>query len=410
MSREAVELMLHTKGDKDPLTIELMGELSNRLMIGQHAVEALAYADRAYEAALSTFRDPDQPAVVKQLSNYAYALEATGQFKAAEAQWQRVLEADRKTFNPLSPQVAMALIGLGRARERSGELKESLANYEESLTVMKGYGATTGSELAIRYFAIGRAALLARQPELAVSSLTEAIAQGSQAYGRDSSRVHDAQDLRAASLTYGGDLEAADRILVKRIAQDRSTHAPSLPPLLRYRSLLERARGNAAASLSAAQEAWDTLMATEDPPPRVQGQTLSTLGQAQLDAHNVAPAAQSLERAIPMLLAAESLPTPQQADAWVALGRVRLEQGQYDDAQRWLFNAAGFWEKFDPDNVFGGEAAFWYAQTLVAKGQSSLARQQLLRATQLLETSTWPIHRELLRRGRAELAGKSPAK
>jgi hypothetical protein len=282
--------------------------------------------------------------------------------------------------------------------------------YEESLTVMKGYGATTGSELAIRYFTIGHAALFARQPELAVSSLTEAIAQGSQAYGRDSSRVHDAQDLRAASLTYGGDLEAADRILVKRIAQDRSTHAPSLPALLRYRSLLERARGNAAASLSAAQEAWDTLMATEDPLPRVKGQTLSTLGQAQLDAHDVAPAAESLERAIPMLLEAEPLPTPQQADAWVALGRVRLEQRQFDEAQRWLLTAAGFWEKFDPDNVFGGEAAFWYAQTLVAKGQSSLARQQLLRATQLLEASTWPIHRELLRRGQAELAGKIPAK
>jgi hypothetical protein len=107
---------------------------------------------------------------------------------------------------------------------------------------------------------------------------------------------------------------------------------------------------------------------------------------------------------------AESLPTPQQADAWVALARVRLEQRQLDEAHRRLFTAAGFGEKFDPDNVFGGEATFWYAQTLVPKGQSSLARQQLLRATQLLEASTWPIHRELLRRGRAELAGKSSAK
>jgi TolA-binding protein len=151
-------------------------------------------------------------------------------------------------------------------------------------------------------------------------------------------------------------------------------------------------------------------MAAGDPPPRAQGQTLSSLGQAQLDAQNLVPAAESLERAIPLLREAESVPTPQQADAWVALGRVRLEQGQFDEAQRWLSTAAGFWEKFAPDNVFGGEAAFWYAQSLVATGQTSPARQQLLRATQLLKGSTWPIYRELLRRGQAQLAGKPPVK
>jgi TolA-binding protein len=133
------------------------------------------------------------------------------------------------------------------------------------------------------------------------------------------------------------------------------------------------------------------------------------VGQAQLDAHNLAPAAESLQRAISLFREAESVPTPQQADAWVALGRVRLEQGQSDEAQRWLSSAAGFWETFDPGNVSGGEAAFWYAQSLAAKGQPSPARQQLLRAVQLLRASTWPIHRELLRRTQTQPAGKPAA-
>src|SRR4029453_12913258 len=133
----------------------------------------------------------DHPAVVRQLTNYAYALDANNRFQEAKERWQSVVESDKRTFNQDGPQVATAVYGLARSQERLGELKAALDSYRESLAAMNRYGANVSGETASRYFAIGRTALLMRQSDLALRSLADAIAHGSKAFGPQSARVHD---------------------------------------------------------------------------------------------------------------------------------------------------------------------------------------------------------------------------
>jgi serine/threonine-protein kinase len=396
LDREAVETLMRVRGANDPMTIWAVGELSNKLMIGGYAAEALSYAERAYQLARDVFVDPTNPVVVQQLANYAYAQEANGQYQAARDNWQLVVDADRKTFNPHGPQVAAALVGLGRTQEFMGELKAAIATYTASLDMMKEYAVQGSGEMAIRYFSIGRTALQARQSELALRSLTEAIAQGTARYGAQSNRVRDAEYFRAAASIYAGDFGEAEQLLDKAIKENRPGATVSLPMLLRYRALLHRARGSPDASLQDMRTAWEVLNKSAQPTRKTMAQTLSELGQAQAQNHMADDAALSLEQAIRILKEVEPIPTPQQADAWVALARARLDLGQVDASLQWADMGDRFWNQFDPGSPFAGEAAFWLGMAMLKKGNHLLGRQQLGRAVTLLEPSPWPAHWQLL--------------
>jgi tetratricopeptide (TPR) repeat protein len=144
------------------------------------------------------------------------------------------------------------------------------------------------------------------------------------------------------------------------------------------------------------QAAWDALNKSPDPSRRTIGQTLSVLGEAQLEVQMTADAIRSLEEAIPILKEVQPTPTPEQADAWIALARARLSLGQVDASLSWAEMADRFWIEFDPHSPFAGEAAFWLGTALERKGDHQLARQHLARATTLLQPSPWPSQRMLL--------------
>jgi serine/threonine-protein kinase len=409
LAREAVATLTRIRGADDPLTIWATGDLSNKLLIGRYPGEALAYAEQAYRSALDAFGDPTNPVVVQQLSHYAYAQEENGQYQAARANWERVVDANRKTFNPRGPQVATVLVGLGRAEELMGDLKAALASYTESLELMKEYAVNGSGEMAIRYYSIGRVALQARQADLALRSLTEAIAQGTAVYGTQSARVRDAEYFRAAASIYAGKFEAAERVLDKAIKDDRPGATVSMYAVLRYRALLDRARGQPDAALRNMQAAWDALSKSPDPSRKAMGQTLSGLGVAQLEAHMTADAIRSLEEAIPIFKEVQPTPTPEQADAWIALARARLDLAQVDASLPWAEMANRFWIEFDPGSPFAGEAAFWLGTALQRKGDHQLARQQLARAATLLQPSPWPSQRMLFAQaGKIRLAERRP--
>jgi eukaryotic-like serine/threonine-protein kinase len=405
LDREAVATLMRARGANDPMTIWAVGELSNKLMIGGYATEAMSYAQRAYRSALDVFGDSTNPVVVQQLANYAYAQEANGQYQAARENWQRVVDAKRKTFNPQGPQVAAALVGLGRAEEFMGELKAAIESYTASLQMMKEYAVQGSGEMAIRYYSIGRAALQARQSSLALRSLNEAIAQGAAVYGAQSSRVRDAEYFRAAAALYAGDFDPAERVLDRAIKDNQPGATVSVPMLLRYRALLDRVRGNPSDSLQRMQAAWEILNRSATPARRAMGQTLSELGQAQVQVHRAEDGARSLEQAIPILKEVEPVATPQQADAWIALARARLELGQVDASLQWAEMASRFWNQFDAGSPFAGEAAFWVGTALLKKGNQQEARQQLARSIALLEASPWPSQRQLSAQAARKLQG-----
>ena len=411
LGREAVALMTRVRGVKDAATIGAIGELSNSLMIAGQKDEALVEAERAYRLASTAFADPNHPITVGQMAHYAYALQSNGQHRAAIEKWQAVVAAQKKSFNPRGSQVAATLVGLGRSQEFLGDLKAALQSYEESLAMMQGFGAGVSGELAIRYYSIGRVALMARQADKALRFLTTAIERGSTAFGGQSGRVRDAKNFRAAALVYAGRLSDAETLLDGQIVEDRKELSPSLTngpgatlrASLRNRALLDRARGDAQGAITKLEEVGAIEGRVTGIGRKATGIALAEIGRAALDANRVDTAIASLTQAIAILREEEAMPTPQQADAWVALGRAHLLKGQVGEALRGLALASEFWQQFDPNNAFSGEAAFWYATALLTHRDHRLAQQQFARAVPLLEASTWPSHRQLALQGTERL-------
>ena len=404
MARDAVDLLLSQRGDKDTLTIDAIGELSSKLMIGRQAKEALAEAERAHRLAVAAFADPAHPTTISQLAHLAQALQANGQYSAAAVRWRGVLAAHKKAFNPRGPQVANSLLGLAVALEAQGDLLPALAAYEESLAMMQGWGAGNSGELAIRHYSIGRVALFARQPEKALLALDKAIAVGTAIYGTRGGRVRDAQNFRATALVYAGRFQEAQAVLGQHMAQDRQNQSPTLRAALRISALLDHARNDGAAvALAKIDEARAIEAKLTSLPRKALAQTQAERGRAQINAQQSDAAAESLTQAVATLREEEALPTPFQADAWVALGRARLAQERWREALEPLAMADRFWQQFDAANAFAGEAAFWHGMALLKTADPAAARAQFARAAPVLGASTWPLHRAWALRAREQL-------
>jgi eukaryotic-like serine/threonine-protein kinase len=393
--REAVQVLERAHGSKHALTVQAIGQLSNKLMIAGQAPEALVQAERAVRAARRLYPSADHPALVRQLSHYANALNFNGRTLEAREQWQAIVAADRRAFNPRGPQVSDVLLALGHAQMSLGELKDALASYEESLSIMQGFGAQPSGELAIRHFSVARAALLARQADRALASIDRAIAIGSQAYGADSARVKDALYLRGEALLRAGRLAEAQSLLDRRIAEDRAGAAPGLQRGLRIRSLLDQARGDWQSALAYSREAAAMTAAPGLGGAKVPAQQRAELGRLWLETGRLDEAASALEPAIQELQTLEPTATPQQADAWLALARVRLRQGRVAEALPGLQRADAFWRSFAPEQASAGEAAYWLGQGLAEAGDPRAAQVQELRARPLLAAAPWPVLRRL---------------
>ena len=149
---------------------------------------------------------------------------------------------------------------------------------------------------------------------------------------------------------------------------------------LRNRALLDRARGDAQGALSKLEEVGEIETRIKGIGRKASGVALAEMGRAALDAGRVDAAIESLTQAISILREEEAIPTPQQADAWVALGRAQLRKGQVDEALRGLAMASEFWQQFDPNNAFSGEAAYWHATALLQHRDQHLAHKQFARA------------------------------
>ena len=408
IARESISLFTWIRGEKDPMTIAAIGELSNKLMIAGDKSEALVQAQRAYALASAAFTEPEHPVTVGQMAHVAYALHANGQIAEAKQKWLVVVAAQKKAFNPRGPQVSASLVGLARSQEALGELTASLQNFEESLSMLQSFGSGVSGELAIRYFSIGRLALQVRQSEKAVRFFATAIEHGRAVFGERGNRVRDAENFYVTSLIYAGRLQEADSLLAKQLEQDRQSSEPgaNLRASLRNHALLSRARGEAKAALGDMEEALDVERRMSGVSRKASAATLGDMGIAKLDVRQIDAAISYLTQSMTILGKEEPAPTPQQADVWVALGRAYLLSGRNAEAAQQLASAEQFWANFDATNIFAGEAALWKARALVHADGIRVSEAKLALAMSKLQSSGWPSHQQLAVLGRTELLAR----
>jgi hypothetical protein len=77
-------------------------------------------------------------------------------------------------------------------------------------------------------------------------------------------------------------------------------------------------------------------------------------------------------------------------------GRALLILGRTDEARVTLGEADQFWRKFDPDNPWAAEASWWFAQSLIATGESERGQEILKQTRPRLLASWMPSHRALV--------------
>jgi tetratricopeptide (TPR) repeat protein len=90
--------------------------------------------------------------------------------------------------------------------------------------------------------------------------------------------------------------------------------------------------------------------------------------------------------------------TPDRVDLWVGLSRLYLRLGELDKARDYARRADEFWTQHDSTSRWAGEAAYWYAQSLVASGSTPASIGPLRRAEHILASSPFASDQQLLRR------------
>ena len=87
---------------------------------------------------------------------------------------------------------------------------------------------------------------------------------------------------------------------------------------------------------------------------------------------------------------------PSTSDLFITRGRALLILGRATEARVTLGEADQFWRKFDPDNPWAAEASWWFAQSLIATGESERGQEILKQTRPRLLASWMPSHRALV--------------
>ena len=115
-------------------------------------------------------------------------------------------------------------------------------------------------------------------------------------------------------------------------------------------------------------------------------------GDASLDLGSVDRAREYLEQALDAHPKLYSVVTPERADLWVSMARLRMQNGDVAGARKFAEQADGFWSQRDPFNPWAGEAAYWLGRTLEAAGDRATGSVVFRRASKALRTSSLPVH------------------
>ena len=375
------------------------------LMASVHKAEervelAVSGYRRAYELALETYANhPRHPRVLWAQMGYANTLALDGRPKEALPYSQAAATAAAEIFGADSVMVGFFLNSLASIQIEVGEIQAAIESSRKSLAIYERTRQRGTRDHSSRLRGLGRELLAARRPGEALQPLAAALDM--------SVRLEDVRGQRTGAAHYGlalsqlGRFEEAEALLVPIVNADEGRWTRARMLAVWHLGTMRRMQGDAHAALAKLDEAL--ALARERPRSELdRGQMLVEIGRAQFDLTQYMKAIGSLSAARELLEAAQVRPTPDHADALMALGRAHLALGQSQTAVAMLERTDAFWRDFDPENRWSGEAALWLGRCQLALGRKGEADASLNRAERILSRSVAPSDRKL-----AQVARKS---
>ena len=364
------------QGARIPLLKAIAASYESRTMY-REAAEA---AGRAYEEALKAYEGRGRhPQLVNVRLVYARNLSSTGDYATAIPLMQQAVEDTIALFGNDSRSVGQYLQNLAVVQARVGDLASARANVSRALDILAKHYGRDAPHYGAALDAAAFIALTSRRPAEAIGAYDDALAIVVRHYGPDIEHAHTIRMRRALARAYSGDVATAlDQLgAVAQSYRTRGVGGMSRP--LSSLGEAKRLDGDYAGALELQQQALAAIRAG----PTQERERMPILGEIGLDLVELGRHAEAL----PVLQQANDLfdtmlmqPTPQRADAWIAIGRAHLALGDVAKAVPPLERAAEFWRQFGPDTRWSAESALWLGRAYADAGRREEARELLARA------------------------------
>lgn len=355
-AQEALRLGEAALGPTHPKTVQLAMMVAQTLQYGVPRPElALAAAERAMTLVSSVHRDPAYPAVVDMRHIYARALGGAGQFARGIEELERAIRDASATVGTEGRKVAFMRSNLARIQRRAGRLADALANHRASAAVLvKQFAPDSWSYLG-GVVSEGQTLLVARQLAAAQAALEQSVAGLTRTMGAGHQQVITASHALWQIRAWLGDA-TAEAALTALVDGYRPDDRALLAPLLHSLGIAQRLSGHHAAALETQTRAL--ALFGEGTAARLDRLHVQTeRGVAYVELGRFEEAHRLLESVVAEFARLQLAPTPQAADARVALGRAALALQRHAQAAAVLSEADTFWRAHAPESSWASAAA-----------------------------------------------------
>ena len=361
---------------------------------------ALDAATRAFQQTESVHgRNPRHPRVIIARDVYGRALARSGRLDSGVEQLALAQRHAIETFGPTSSSVGFMSENLARYQRSLGQIHVAIANFDRALAIHATHVDRGSFTYLSPLSARGIANVAARRGAAAVRDLEEASRGLHALFGAHNEETLIAGWNLGLALAYVGRAQQSRAAFAPALLHYRTTYRD--PVYLPSRALNAagtalRLEGNAAGAKTLHLEALEAIGADGNA-QRLRTPVLAELGLDHLDIGDAREALRYFDSVEATRGKDAPVTTPAHADVAVGVGRAWLMFGEPRRAVASLERADAFWQGFDSNNRWAGEAAAWHARALAALGRESEARAPRARARDLLFASPFASDAALLK-------------
>jgi tetratricopeptide (TPR) repeat protein len=398
IAREATELSTLRLGERHAETAASSIILALAYVYAKQPQLALEAAELAQRRALAA-HGSKHPRIIEATSVYGRALGEAGQLGRGIEQLERAAAGAAEVFGPASMMAGIFTQNLVGLQLQFGQIKQAISNSDKGFEIIASHSAPDSYNHAGALYSRGAALVAARRGTEALAPLSSALETFKTVLGPAHAQTSKTHVNRALALAYMGKLEEARQQIDPIVSAQRASRDASLNATLYAEGFLLRLAGNYSVAERLQMESM--VLSQANPKAKVDAAKAATeVGLNHVELGQLDEAAQFLEKALALFKETQPQVTPPRADALVGLGRVHLGRGRPTEAYPLLQAADTFWNEFDADNRWAGEAALWLGRCYLALGRSAEARAALGRADKILTRSAIPTDIALLKLAR----------